>query len=305
MNKNRILISTSSFAQYDKELLENLKNHGMEFVLNPYKRVLLEKELVELCRECVGLIAGTEKITADVLRKLDELKVISRCGAGLDNIDLEAAKQLGIKVYNTPDAPTRAVAELTLGLMLNVLRGISKSDREMRKSNWNKPMGTLLAGKKVGIIGLGRIGKEVARLVRAFGAEVLAYDIAIASSNIAIMADLNKLLADSDVVTLHIPSGKEAFIDERKLAIMKAGACFINASRGGLVNEEALYGALKSGKLAGAGIDTFEKEPYQGKLIELENVVLTAHIGSYAKEARALMEKQAVDNLLLGLEVKK
>jgi D-3-phosphoglycerate dehydrogenase / 2-oxoglutarate reductase len=301
----KVLISTTSFAKDDPNGLARLTKAGIEYRLNPYGRKLSKEEIVALASGMDGIIAGTESLSGDVLKQLKGVRVISRCGTGLDNVDLKAAQELGIKVYNTPDAPTDAVAELTLGLILDCLRSLSKCDRDIRAGLWQKPMGRLLKGKVMGIIGYGRIGRTVAKLAAAFGAGVLAYDIAVISApGPAKAVDFAALIADSDIITLHVPSGRanEYLIGPKEIAKMKKGAYLINASRGGLVDEAALYEALRSGQLAGAGIDTFEKEPYTGKLSEFDNVVLTSHIGSYARESRIMMEQQSVENLLIGLE---
>ncbi|MBI2625275.1 MAG: phosphoglycerate dehydrogenase [Candidatus Nealsonbacteria bacterium] len=301
----KVLISTSTFGEFDSEPLEILKRAGLEFKLNPYGRKLEKKEIVELAIDTVGIIAGTEPLSRDVLEKLKNLKAISRCGVGMDSVDLKAAKELGIKVYNTPEAPTQAVAELTLGLIISCLRKIPQNDREIKQGQWPKLTGELLAGKTVGIIGLGRIGKSVCRLLKPFGVNILAYDIAPQPENLGQkMVSLEKLLTSSDIITLHLPGEAGCPIDEKAIAKMKNGAFLINAARGNLIDENALYEALKSGKLSLAAIDTPSEEPYKGKLRELDNVVLTAHIGSYAKEARIEMEKQAVINLLDGLNIK-
>lgn len=299
-----ILISTSSFAEYDQSVLDELQEFNV--ILNPYKKTLSEAEIGELLvrYEVTGLIAGVESLTREALTAANTLKVISRCGAGLDNIDLKAAAKLGIKVFNTPDAPTNAVAELTLGLILDCLRKISFSDRGIRKGTWIKTMGNLLQGRIVGIIGFGRIGRTVGNLVRAFGAEVIYNDLVKDSEfDWARWVKLDELLRSADIISLHLPlvDTDDYFINAEKISLMKEGAILINTSRGGLVDEDALYNALKSGKLASAGFDVFEKEPYSGKLTELDNVVLTCHIGSYAIESRILMERQAVENLLKGL----
>lgn len=300
-----ILTSTSSFAEYDKSVLGEIPEE-FNVILNPYKKTLNESEIGELLvqHEVNGLIAGVEPLTMEVLTAADALKVISRCGAGLDNVDLKAAAKLGIKVFNTPDAPTNAVAELTLGLILNCLRKISSSDRGIRKGTWRKTMGNLLQGRVVGIIGFGRIGKTVGNLVRAFGAEVIYNDLVKDSQfDWARCVKLDELLRSADIISLHVPlvDTNDYFINAKKISLMKEGTILINTSRGRLVDEDALYDALDAGKLASAGFDVFEKEPYSGKLAELDNVLLTCHIGSYATESRILMERQAVENLLKGL----
>jgi D-3-phosphoglycerate dehydrogenase len=298
----KITITTTSFGEYYKEPLNLLRENGFEIILNPHGRKLNKKEVVELCKDAVGIIAGTETIDAEVLKELINLKAISRCGAGLDNIDLGAAKRLGIKVFNTPDAPTLAVAELTVGLILNLLRKVNQMDKTIRNGKWEKLMGNLLSDKKVGIIGFGRIGKKVAELLKPFECEIRYYDIKeFRDLGIEGLRDLDELLKTSDIISIHV-SSKEQIMGENEIKMMKKGAWLVNTSRGGVIDENALYKALKEGHLSGAALDVFEEESYSGPLKELDNVILTPHIGSYALESRIEMEKQAVENLLKGLE---
>ena len=301
----KIAITTTSFAKFDNHPLQLLKDSGFEVVLNPYGRKLDAGEVVELTADTVGLIAGTEPLNKSVLEKLPLLKVISRCGVGMDNVDLEAATQLNIKVFNTPFGPTLAVAELTVGLILDLLRKTTLMDREMRAGIWKKRMGNLLCGKKIGIIGFGRIGQKTGELLRAFGCEIGYYD----SVRIQGLKDLrvkrmelDELLRKNDIITIHV-SGKyeKSLLGVEELNMMKKGVWLVNVARGGAVDEEALLNALKDGRLAGAALDVFEKEPYNGPFKELDNVILTPHIGSYAKEARVEMEMQAAKNLIEGL----
>ncbi|MBA3018314.1 MAG: hydroxyacid dehydrogenase [Desulfobacteraceae bacterium] len=299
----KIVITTSSFATYDRSPLDELKKKQIDYTINPYGRKLTSDEVIGLAKDADGLVAGTEPLNEDVLQNLPELKVISRCGVGLDNVDLEKAKELNIKVYSTPYGPTLAVAELTLGLMLDLLRKITAMDREIRKGLWKKQMGSLLTGKKVGIWGFGRIGQKVAQVLDPLGVEIAYYDIRIVEGAIPLKSK-SELLSWADIITLHCSAntdGKHA-IGEAELKLMKDNAWLINASRGGLVDETALYSALKKGNLAGAALDVFENEPYTGPLCELDNIILTPHIGSYAKEGRIQMEMQAVRNLINGLQ---
>ena len=302
----KIAISTTAFGQYDKSVIELCRKHGYEVVFNPHRRKLRSDELVEIAEEAVGLIAGTESITEKVLLKLPSLKVISRCGSGLDNVDIESAKRLGIRVFNTPDAPTTAVAELTIGLILALLRKISLMDREIRNNIWKKRMGNLLLDKQVGIIGFGRIGKKVSSLLRAIGTNVFFSDPAVTEKETIPFpkVEFKELLEKSDIISLHLSYSEEnhKLFGEKEFSQMKQGAFLINCSRGNIIDEEALYKVLKNGRLAGAAVDVFEKEPYDGPLKELDNVILTPHIGSYAKEARIKMEIEAVENLIKGLE---
>jgi D-3-phosphoglycerate dehydrogenase len=300
----KIAISTTSFAKFDAAPLELCKKIKYRVVINPYMRKVNSQELIRLAKDAVGLIAGTESITNDILLELPKLKVISRCGAGLDNIDLDAAKRLRIKVFNTPDAPTFAVAELTVGLILNLLRKINQADSNIRSSKWEKPMGNLLYGKKVGIIGFGRIGKRVARILSGFGVTIAFYDIKrkLPPNNYQ-RKGFKDILGWADIITLHLSvlKGQGCIIGKKELGLMKEGAWLINLSRGGVVDEKSLYNTLKCGRLRGAALDVFEKEPYTGCLRELNNVILTPHIGSYAAETRIEMERQAMENLLRGL----
>jgi len=299
---NKILISTSSFAQYDKKPLEMIQESGYHYVLNEYKKKLSENEILSLIEQHnpIGLIAGVEPITAQVLEKAKKLKVISRCGIGMDNIDIHAAKKHSIHIANTPDGPTVAVAELTLGLILSLFRKISLSHQNIQKSKWTRLMGNLINGKTIGIIGCGRIGSYLAKLLSNFGCTVLGFDIETKQNRGYKPVELDELFKESDIITLHIPYTKDNhhLMNHESISLMKKGAVLINASRGGLVDEDALYDMLLSGHLSGAALDCFENEPYSGKLIHLENTVLTSHIGSYAIESRTMMEKQAVDNLL-------
>lgn len=300
-----ILITTSSFGKADKEPLERLRQAGFDIRLNPFGRKLTEAEVLELieAHQPTGMIAGVEPLSRKVLIAANRLKMISRCGIGMESVDMTAAKERGISVANTPEGPTVAVAELTVGMILTLLRKIHLSDAGIRAGQWVRPMGSLLHGKTVGIIGCGRIGASVAMHLKAFGCQILGCDIIQKDAGFIEIAEPNRLLAESDIISLHIPGGEANyhFIDRQRMGFMKKGAFLINAARGDLVDETALAEALQSGHLAGAALDTFEKEPYDGPLKDMDNVLLTAHIGSYAAEARGMMEMQAVENLMEAL----
>jgi len=300
---NIVVISTSSFGEYDTSPLGMLREEGFEVVLNPYRRKVKPDELTRLAKDAVGLIAGTEPITEEVLLLMNNLKVISRCGTGVDNVDINAAERFGIKVFNTPDATTLAVAELTVSLILNLLRKVNIMDAAIRNGKWEKLMGNLLSGKKVGIIGFGKIGQKVAELLRPFNCDIQYYDIRTEDLRSEFgKVELRELLKESDIISIHV-SSKEQIIGKEEFRSVKKGSWLVNVSRGGLIDEETLYDVLKKGDIAGAAIDVFAQEPYSGPLIELDNVVLTPHIGSYAVESRIEMEKEAVRNLLKGLGV--
>lgn len=302
---NRLVaISTSSFGRYDRTPLELLEERGWEIRLNPHGRRLTAEEVTLLLDGATALIAGTEPLTRDVLAAATDLRVISRCGVGLDNVDRPAAADLGIEVTATSFAHVDAVAELTLAGLLALLRRVAEADRSVRDGRWTKPMGRLLRRKTVGLVGLGRTGQAFARLLRPFDVRLLATDPmadADAATDLgAELLSLEDLLAQADVVSLHLPYSPDVhhLLDAEALGRMKEGAYLVNCARGGLVDEAALAAALGPGRLAGACLDVFEHEPYEGPLAASDRTLLTTHIGSYAIESRVAMEIEAVENLL-------
>ena len=281
-----------------------LEAWGAQYRLNAQGRKLTAEEIASLLGDVDGLVAGTEPLTREVLLRAPRLKVISRCGTGLDNVDLAAAEELGIQVRNTPDAHVDAVAELTLAAMLSALRKLPEADRSIRAGDWKKPMGRLLRGRTVGLVGLGRVGRRLIELLAPFQVDVLATDPNEDSDLAAPMGvqyvTLDELLEKSDIVSLHLPYSADVrhLINAERLGRMKSDAVLVNCARGGLVDEEALCAALREGRLGGAHLDTFESEPYAGPLCELTGLTLSSHIGSYAVEGRVQMERQAVENLI-------
>ncbi len=301
-----ILITTSSFDVDANASLRALREQGFELVLNPFNRRLTEEEVTALITEHrpVGMIAGVEPLTRAVLEGASNLKVVSRCGTGMDSVDLDAAQEFGIAVLNTPGAPAKAVAELTVGLILSALRHIPRGDRTIRSGDWKPFMGNLLSGKYVGIIGGGRIGSMVAELAAAFGADPHIFDPFLTPENTSHpLTDLNSLLTNSDIVSLHIPQTEQTqnLLNAERIASLKPSALIVNTSRGGLIDEDALFDALQAGQIAGAALDVFLDEPYSGPLATLDNVILTSHMGSYAQETRAMMELEAAENLTNAL----
>jgi D-3-phosphoglycerate dehydrogenase len=303
----KVFIATTSFGEHDPAPLEILKQRRLEPLRNPLRRSLKENEILEFARGCAGIIAGTERYDREVLCELRDLKIISRCGVGLDTIDLQAAMDLGIAVASTPYGPTEAVAELTVGLILNLIRRVENSSVALKRGCWEKHMGFLMRELTIGIIGLGRIGRRVAALLKGFNASVLGDDIQPdrewAAAQGVRLVDRGEVLKKSDVVSLHVPYEQRLhhLIGPREIEMMKPNSYLINTSRGGLVEEGALCAALKAGRLAGAAIDTFEQEPYGGPLRALDNVILTPHIGSYARAGRIKMERESVENILAKL----
>ncbi len=304
---NNIYITTTTFGTFSSRPFELLEENQINYSLNDRGRKLDEEEIVNLLKSYEGLIAGTEVYSTEVLCKLSKLKVISRLGVGMDNIDLDYAKAKGIKVFKTQASPGIAVAELTLSLILDLLRKVSLQNNRLKSSNWEKQMGELLTGKTIGIVGLGNIGKQLVKILSGFKVKVLAYDIVedntFAKKNDVGYVHLEKLLKNSDIVSIHLnlSSKTKKLIDYEKLKIMKKNALLINVSRGELIDELSLLKALNEKLIQGAGLDVFENEPYNGPLINYDNVVLTPHVGAYAKEIRTKMELEATENLINGL----
>jgi D-3-phosphoglycerate dehydrogenase len=303
---HNILISTSTFDLNNLINQKFYKDGRFNFILNPYKRKLTEIEIKSLLveNEIVGLIAGLEPLTREVLLNAKNLKVISRCGTGVDNVDIVATNALEILLYNTPDATIAPVAELTLGHILNILRNITESDHNIRNNMWRPKIGSLLQKKTVGILGFGRIGQKVADLVKSFGANVIYYDPFCEIETIFKKVDFDFLIENSDIITLHLPLNNDTkdIINKDVFIKMKKNCILINIARGGLVNENDLYTALSNNQIQGAGLDVYDLEPYIGPLKGLKNILLTSHIGSFAIESRELMEIEAANNLFSGLE---
>jgi D-3-phosphoglycerate dehydrogenase len=303
----RILVSTSSFGKGDPRPLALLEAGGAEIVLNPHGRTLTETEAAALLVGIDGLIAGTEPLTRAVIDGAERLRGIVRVGVGMENVDLEAAERRGIPVLATPDAVTDSVAELTVGGLLATLRHIHLMDAELRAGRWTKIMGGLLGGRTVGIVGLGRVGRRVAELLGPFGVRLVATDLAPdagwAQRHGVALLDMPTLLAEADVVTLHV-SGRSEVLGAAELAALRPGAVIVNTSRGSVIDEGALVAGLESGAIAGAYLDVFGVEPYSGPLAALPGVLITPHVGSYAREARARMELEAATLLLEALRVR-
>lgn len=297
MTAPKILISPSTFAAMDSTPLTELQRHGFEIVRNPYGRKLTEEELQQLLPGVIGTIAGLEPLNRKVLAE-SNLKVVSRCGIGLDNVDLDAARDLGIQVFNTPDAPTLAVAELTVGIMLTLPRWIKAMDQALHEGKWDKRIGMQLQGRTVAIIGFGRIGRKVAELLRPFDVRLLIFDPHVQDSTCC--GSLAEALSAADIVSLHA-SGNAVILGPKEFDLLKSGAFVLNASRGELIDEQALLDALENGRVAGAWLDTFPVEPYQGPLSSYQQVIMTPHATTYSAQCRLGMETEAVKNLLIGL----
>ena len=254
------------------------------------------------------IVRGRTKLTKELIEKADNCKIIARVGVGLDNIDQDAAKAKNIQVINAVEAAMTAVAELVLALMLSLARQIPRGDRAIRNGEWLKKelKGTELKGKYLGIIGCGNIGRRLGRLAKGLYMNIIGFDVIPIdeefSKDVGLMkADLDTLLQSSDYISLHVPllDSTRHMINEEKLSLMKNTAKIINTSRGGVIDEDALYEALKNGKLGGAALDVFENEPAtNSKLATLDNVILTPHIGAQTKEAQSLAANVIAEKII-------
>lgn len=300
----KILLGPSSFGAVSSEPLDLLVSTGAEIVDNPYKRKLSKEELIELLGQGItGIIAGLETLDKEVMSG-SVLKVISRCGSGMSNVDVTVAKDQGIAVYWTPDAPVSSVAELCLGAMLSLLRMVPMMDNDLHNGKWTKKIGGLLEGKTVAIIGFGRIGRHLYNLMEPFKVRVLAVDPCIKEKFEDVrVVSLEDALQEADIVSVHA-SGEARILGENEFRIIKKGVFILNAARGSLIDEKALICALDDGRVSGAWLDVFEKEPYSGGLIKYPQVILTPHVGSYTRECRVRMETEAVENLIKGFKDK-
>jgi D-3-phosphoglycerate dehydrogenase len=296
------LITTVPFAAKNRLPLEQLESAGIGYLINPLGRRLTEDELGDMIGDFDVLIAGTEPITERVMARASRLKLISRVGIGLDSVDLLAAERRGIKVTYTPDAPAPAVAELTIALMLSLLRSIHVANLQLHNGQWHRHYGRRIAEVTIGIIGTGRIGARVLRRIPAFGTpRVLVNDII---PNLKMDPDLKlewvgkeDIYRNADVISVHVPLTVHTknMIAREQLLQMKPDALLINPSRGGIVNEHDLAEVMRAGHLGGAAIDVFEHEPYTGELASIERCLLTAHMGSMSIDCRTRMEIEATE----------
>ena len=304
--KCNVLVTTVPFGQIDCHSIELLEQEPLcNYVINPLGRKLKEDELAEMICDYDIIVAGTEPITRKVLKKAKRLKLISRVGIGLDSVDLAEAKERGILVSYTPDAPAPAVAELAIGHMLNMCRFIAFVDRKMREGVWQRKMGQLLRNQTIGIIGTGRIGSRVLKHLQGFSPErILVNDVlpndALYELYNAEHVSKETIYKNADIITLHIPLAADTYhlVAEKEISLMKKTSMLINTSRGGIINEKDLVEALRTKKIKAAAIDVFEDEPYGGELVTLDNCFFTCHMGSCTEDCRFEMERLAVEEAL-------
>jgi D-3-phosphoglycerate dehydrogenase len=306
----KILATPTSFSKPENQAAQDrLAAFADEVVYNPYGRPLTAEEIPGMLAGCDGYIAGLDYITAEAIKNApDTLKVISRYGSGVDRVDLNAAKDKGITVTNTPGTNATAVCELAFGLMLSLARGIPHLDHAVKQGEWPRRNGIELNGKRLAVLGLGAIGRKLAARAQAFGMDVCAYDPYVdegyARAAGIEVCDLRKTIGQADFVSLHMPFTEDTWhiLGAGEIASMKDGVYIINTARGGLIDEEAAYEALQSGKIAGLGLDVYEVEPVNASpLLKLDNVITTPHAGAHTREAISGMGMMAVENLIAVL----
>jgi D-3-phosphoglycerate dehydrogenase len=307
MDRYRVAITIRSFDDTGPAMADLLRSCEITYQ-NRTGKHLSEEDLTKAVRGAEGVIAGTERFSGRVIGLSRDLRVISRVGVGTDSIDLGAAREHGVSVLTTPDSVTQAVAEHTLALILAVMKRIGVYALSMRSGDDSVEPGSLLQGKTVGVIGLGRIGNRVAGILDALGCRIVFLDPApripprkgwVAARSLA------DLLSQSDIVTLHVPAleGEREMIGETDIASCRKGVVIINTARGSLISEKGLEKGLNEGIIAGAGLDVFRSEPYRGPLLAFPQVVATPHVASLTFESRMEMEREAVRNLIKGLSV--
>jgi len=306
----RIFISTIPFGEVDPSPLQALDKSGFEYKINPLGRKLKANEVAEIAKDYDALIAGTED-TIPLIQASKKLKIISRVGIGLDSVPLELCKKKGIKVCYTPDAVTKAVAEFTVGLMLDITRHITQVDRQQRARVWQRLQGKRIGESVIGLVGYGRVGSQITDILTSFKPkQILVNDIKDKKSEIKLLSEFSGveikqvekeiIWEHSDVISLHVPLSKltKDMVGTEEMKMMKSETVLLNTARGGIINEDELYVSLKEKQIASAAVDVFEKEPYLGKLTELDNILLTQHMGSCSYDCRTQMELEAVEEVI-------
>ncbi len=302
----KVMVTTKLFAIDSDEPIRILEEAGCEVAMSPFRYPIKQGELATVIKGVDGLIVGGDVVDRAAIDAADKLKVICMHGIGLDLIDVEYARPKGIVVENLPGINADAVAELALGLLIALARNFVEADRQFREGHWRRQMGSELIGKTVGIVGLGAIGKALARKAGCLGMNVIAYnrsrDEAFAAEHGVRYAEMDELMERSDFISLHVPHSPEThyIIDTARIALMKKSAYLINTSRGGLIDEGALYNALKEGRIAGAALDVFENEPIVGgsPFAELRNCILTPHTGGQTRESNLRSNYASVRKVL-------
>ncbi len=302
---NKVLITTIPFGDKDPLPIKLLEEAGLAFEVNPLGKKLAEQELADMVTDFDAIIAGTEPITDLVMSKASKLKFISRVGIGLDSVDLLAARKRNIQVSYTPDAPAKAVSELTIGLMLSLLRSVHLANSQMHQGIWERKFGRRLGEITVGLIGLGRVGTGVLSRLTGFGCPRILVNDILPKRHLETAfgfewVDKNTIYKEADLISLHVPLTRQTkgMIQKEELEMMKSDVLLVNTARGGIIHEGDLYNSLRQGKIGGAAVDVFEKEPYEGPLREVENCLLTSHMGSMSVDCRTRMELEATEEVI-------
>lgn len=308
-----VLVTPRSFAAHSSEPLDLLTEGGLTVVRNPTGRILAKEEMIERIADADAVIVGVDPLDREVLERAPRLKVIAKYGVGTDNIDIGYAAERGIKVTTTAGANTEAVADYTFALLLAAARRVVPIDRACREGDWTKRTAVDANGRTLGLIGLGQIGKAVVRRAGGFGMRVLAFDAVrdeafAAANDVTYVPSADDILREADFVTLHVPLTPETrhMIGKREFGLMKPTAVLVNTARGGLIDESALLEALESGRIWGAGIDVFEKEPPdRPELLASDRLVIGSHCAASTMQAvdkMGVMASRQVLQHLNGVE---
>ncbi len=300
----KVLISTSNFCEFSNSPIEILLRNKFHVIKNPYGRKMTSDEIIDLAEDVDFVIAGTERYDSELFNKLSNLKTISRVGVGIDNIDLEFAKNHGINILKTNLSPSLAVAEFAITLILSDLKRLIENIESAKSGKWKKKSGFLLSNKIIGIVGAGNIGKRFIQLLSNFNNRFLIFDKyedkdLKKEKNISYVS-IKEVFKKSDIISIHLPLTTETkyLVDSKLLKLIKDDSLLVNTSRGEIIKEEDLFKILSENSKIRAALDVFEFEPYNGPLMKLDNVTLTPHISAYARETRVEMELEAVQNLI-------
>lgn len=302
MNKSNLLIATSTFNTTKDEKLNRIIKEKFNTIYNPYKRKLTETELIKLLinNKINYVVAGLENYNKTVLKNCN-LKIISRLGSGISNIDTQYAKSKKIKIFSTPYGPVQAVSELTLGMMIVMLRDVMKLNQKMHKNKWERENGSLLYKKNILIIGYGRIGKNLKKILNPFNANIMIYDKnKNYTKNINYMS-LKKALPKADIITFHTNTEDE-ILGKSEFKLLKKGVIICNSSRGSVIDEKKIISYVKKEIIKKIWLDVFVNEPYFGEMSKFENIIMTPHIGSFTEETRKKMEFETIQNIIKNMK---
>jgi len=302
--ERKVLITSRSFGTVGDEPKKYLEEHGSKLIFPNSTDLMDDESFIKVLSEFNAVILGNDKITEKVLQNCPSLKLICKHGTGIDNIDLEAARNKGVKVTNVPATNADAVADVTFALMLDVARRVSFAATTVKKGEWSKITGVDVCFKTLGLIGFGAIGQKVAKRAKGFGMRVMAYDTLVKNAPIDLdieMATFENVIKNADFLSIHVPLNDKTrnLVSYKEMSMMKKGSFIINTARGGIVDEDALFENLISGHLRGAGLDVTEKEPpVDNRLLILENVTILPHMASHSMEAINAVSMACAKNIV-------